>query len=209
MSVIDESWDICLNLKMIESDHYLIFAKIQSNHQDAVAKLLDEGFKTHRFVVNGTLNVNNDDELQIVLEKNKHLRCVINNKISELEIQQNKYETFKKDQKLLSQEIKETHEAFLLAKKFYKKYLKMYFTIESRNNAKHTIFIQFFTESKKESENYSVRLQRDIKSGVYELLNTTPKLKMLKEYQRRLQENNDVPELNITYYYHHLYQEYE
>lgn len=72
------------------------------------------------------------------------------------------------DHKLLSQEIKETHEAFLMAKKYYKKYLKMYYTIESRNGGMQTIFLQFFTEAKKESENYSVRLLRDTKTGFYQ-----------------------------------------
>lgn len=72
------------------------------------------------------------------------------------------------DQKLLSQGIKETHEAFLMAKKLYKKYLKIYYTIESRIDGSQTIFVQFFTEAKKESENYSIRLTRDTKIGRYQ-----------------------------------------
>lgn len=43
----------------------------------------------------------------------------------------------------------------------------MYYTIETKTNESHTIFVQFFTESKKESENYSVRLSRDTKTGSY------------------------------------------
>lgn len=74
---------------------------------------------------------------------------------------------FFSDQKLLSQEIKETHEAFLMAKKYYKKFLKMYYTVETRNTESQMIFIQFFTEAKNDSDNYSVRLLRDCKTGHY------------------------------------------
>lgn len=68
----------------------------------------------------------------------------------------------------MSQEIKETHEAFLMAKKYYKKFLKMYYTIESKSEGSQTVFVQFFTEAKKESENYTVRLLRDTKTGSYQ-----------------------------------------
>lgn len=44
----------------------------------------------------------------------------------------------------------------------------MYFSIESRKNDNQVIFVQFFTESKKDNENYSVRLIRNIKNGKYE-----------------------------------------
>lgn len=64
--------------------------------------------------------------------------------------------------------MKETHEAFLMARKCYKKFLRVYYSIEKRNKEKQTIFLQFFTEAKKDSENYSVRLIRDSKSGHYE-----------------------------------------
>lgn len=69
------------------------------------------------------------------------------------------------------QEIKEKHEAFLMAKKYYKKFLKMYFTIESKKDDSQTIFIQFFTEARKDSGKYSVRLQRDISKCKYECKN--------------------------------------
>lgn len=72
------------------------------------------------------------------------------------------------DQKIITQEIKETHEAFLMAKKYYKKYLKMYHTIESSNGETQTIFLQFFTEAKRDSELYSVRLSRNSKTRSYE-----------------------------------------
>lgn len=72
------------------------------------------------------------------------------------------------DQKLLAKEIKDTHEAFLMAKKFYKKHLKIYYTIESRKGEKQTIFVQFFTEVKKETDAYSVKLLCDTKTGVCE-----------------------------------------
>lgn len=72
------------------------------------------------------------------------------------------------DQKLISQEIKETHESFLMAKKYYKKFLKMYHTIESKNSETQTIFLQFFTEARRDSENYSVCLLRNTKIGQYQ-----------------------------------------
>lgn len=72
------------------------------------------------------------------------------------------------DHKLLTQEIKETHEAFLMAKKYYKKFLKIYYCIEKRSSDTQVIFVQFFTESKKDNENYSVRLLRHTTTGQYE-----------------------------------------
>lgn len=44
----------------------------------------------------------------------------------------------------------------------------MYHTVETKINDRQTIFVQFFTETKKESENYSVRLLRDFKTGKYQ-----------------------------------------
>lgn len=72
------------------------------------------------------------------------------------------------DHKLLSQEIKETHEAFLMAKKYYKKFLRIYYCIEKRYNDTQVVFVQFFTENKKDNENYSVRLLRHTNTGQYE-----------------------------------------
>ncbi|CAG9786169.1 unnamed protein product [Diatraea saccharalis] len=195
MSVTESNWNFCIFAKDIEKELYQNFEKTINNSRETVAKLLEAGFKTNRLVHDGITIFNNDNEMEVLVEKNKQLRHDINIKIGEVESQQYKYETFKKDQKLLSQEIKETHEAFLMAKKFYKKYLKIYYTIEARDGTKQKIFVQFFTESRKEPESYSVRLQRDTKSGCYELLYTTPNLNLLKEYQRRLKQTNDVPEL--------------
>lgn len=72
------------------------------------------------------------------------------------------------EQKVLSREIKDTHEAFLMAKKYYKKYLKIYYTIEARKGDEQTIFVQFFTEAKKDMDLYSIRLLCDTKTGNYE-----------------------------------------
>lgn len=72
------------------------------------------------------------------------------------------------DQKLLSQGVINRHEAFLMAKKYYKKFLKMYCTIESKNSSKQVIYVQFFTEFKKESEINSLRLSQDIDSEGYQ-----------------------------------------
>lgn len=44
----------------------------------------------------------------------------------------------------------------------------MYYTIELKSGGTQTIYVQFFTESKKESENYSVRLERNTKTGGYQ-----------------------------------------
>lgn len=72
------------------------------------------------------------------------------------------------DQKLLSQEIKEKHEAFLMAKKCYKKFLKMYYSVDPKIDCKQAAYVQFFTEAKKESDNYSVRLIKNLESGKYD-----------------------------------------
>lgn len=71
------------------------------------------------------------------------------------------------DQKLLSQEIKDTHEAFLMAKKYYKKYFKLYYTIEYEQDNTQKIIVQFFTESRKTTDNYSICLLRDMKTSSY------------------------------------------
>ncbi|XP_013169084.1 PREDICTED: uncharacterized protein LOC106118870 isoform X2 [Papilio xuthus] len=134
-----------------------------------------------------------DDDLRDLIENNKTLKQKIDIKLKELQHQQKQYETFKQDQKLLIQEIKEKHEAFLMAKKYYKKFLRMYFTIESRSNDSQTIFVQFFNEARKDSEKYSVRLLRNICKCKYELQSTNPQLKNIKELQRKLQDTNDVP----------------
>ncbi|KAL0893052.1 hypothetical protein ABMA27_014701 [Loxostege sticticalis] len=166
MSVIDE-WSFNLNFNDVEKERYSNFVQIINTKRENILLLLDDGFKVQK-MCNGTIDPNNDDELRILIEKNKQLRYDIDVKIEELNCQQSKYESYKKDQKLLSQEVKETHEAFLMARKCYKKFLRVYYSIEKRNKEKQTIFLQFFTEAKKDSENYSVRLIRDSKSGHYE-----------------------------------------
>lgn len=55
-----------------------------------------------------------------------------------------------------------------MAKKYYKKYLKIYFTVEGRQDGKQEIFLQFFTEVKKESKEYSVQLLKDTGTKRYE-----------------------------------------
>ncbi|KAI5651863.1 chromosome segregation protein spc25 domain-containing protein [Phthorimaea operculella] len=150
------------------------------------------GFKKQMYD-NNDISPSHDEELKTLIEKNKQLRNEIDKKLEELNKQKSEYETYKQDQKLLSQEIKDTHEAFLMAKKFYKKNLKIYYTIETRSNEKQTIYLQFFTEAKKECENYSIRLLRNTKTEHYELLETKPKLKKFDELKTTLQETNDVP----------------
>ncbi|KAJ8728144.1 hypothetical protein PYW08_016529 [Mythimna loreyi] len=195
MSIIEEIWDIQINLNLIEENSYIEFeAKVVSLHEH-VLNIISNDFRAKKYNnYNNNIAQNHDDELKNLIERNKQLRHDIDIKLEELSQQKTQYENYKKDQKLLSQEIKETHEAFLMAKKYYKKFLKMYYTIESKNEGSQTIFVQFFTEAKKESENYSVRLLRDTKTGCYQLSSVTPKLNIFKEVQKRLQETNDVPD---------------
>ncbi|XP_035433065.1 uncharacterized protein LOC118264607 [Spodoptera frugiperda] len=193
MSVIEDNWNIHYSLKSIEENSYMEFeSKVESLHEKFLG-VLENGFKHKKLNWNSNVTYNHDDELKTLIERNKQMRQEIDKKLEEFSQQKVQYENYKKDQKLLSQEIKETHEAFLMAKKYYKKFLKMYYTIESKGPGKQTIYVQFFTEAKKESENYSVRLLKDTKTGCYHLSSATPKLSDFKELQKRLDETNDVP----------------
>ncbi|XP_013199822.1 uncharacterized protein LOC106142568 [Amyelois transitella] len=191
MSVFQDDWDFRFDVQNIEKGSHLQ-SKVFDLHE-LILKLIEEGLKTQDINYNGSLSQGHDQELKILMEKNKNLRQEIESKLDGITRQQSQYEKYKQDQKQLSQEIKETHEAFLMAKKYYKKFLKMYYTIEMRTGDKQTIFVQFFTESKKDSDNYSMRMLRDTKTGYYELLSTTPKIPSLKEIQRKLKDSNDVP----------------
>ncbi|KAJ8730106.1 hypothetical protein PYW07_017144 [Mythimna separata] len=194
MSIIEEIWDVQINLNLIEENSYTEFeAKVISLHEH-VLNVISNDFRAKKYNnYNNNIARNHDDELKTLIERNKQLRHDIDTKLEELAQQKIQYENYKKDQKLLSQEIKETHEAFLMAKKYYKKFLKMYYTIESKTEGSQTVFVQFFTEAKRESENYSLRLLKDTKTGCYQLSSVTPKLSIFKEVQKRLQETNDVP----------------
>ncbi|XP_072931995.1 uncharacterized protein [Epargyreus clarus] len=192
MSITEESWKYAINLSEIEEKRFIDFELHINEHCNQILKLLEESF-LQGIIYQVNTGQSYDEELRLLVEKNKKLRQEVEDKLKTVSRQQTQYENYKQDQKLLSQEVKETHEAFLMAKKYYKKFLKMYYCIESRTDDKQVIYIQFFTEAKKDTENYSVRLIRNLKSKQYELLSTTPKLKMLKEYQRILQETEDVP----------------
>ncbi|CAK1547188.1 unnamed protein product [Leptosia nina] len=137
-----------------------------------------------------------EEQLQILSNSNQSLRKEIDEKIRGLAIQQSQYENYKQEHKFLTCKIKDTHESFLMARKCYKKYLNFYYTIESRDKEQQTIFVQFFSESKSDSEKYSVRLLRNTKTGKYSLLSIHPKDKInLKDAQIILEENNNVPGL--------------
>uniref|UniRef100_A0A2A4JS26 Kinetochore protein SPC25 n=1 Tax=Heliothis virescens TaxID=7102 RepID=A0A2A4JS26_HELVI len=193
MSIIEQNRYTKLNLNNIEENCYLEFeAKVESLNEHII-NIIENGFKDKKFNSNDNVLQNNDEELKVLVEQNKQLRYSIDTKLNEISQQKNQYENYKKDQKLLSQEIKETHEAFLMAKKYYKKFLKIYYTIESKSEGSQTIFIQFFTEAKKESENYSVRLVRNTNTGCYQLSTVKPKLKAFEELNNKLLETNDVP----------------
>ncbi|XP_032520785.2 kinetochore protein Spc25-like [Danaus plexippus] len=193
MTIMEENWNYKIDLNEIEASLYGNFELEVNNLCKDVLLVLEEGFISKSIDYQTNLAQTYDEELKNLVESNKSLKQKIDIKIKTLTQQQTQYETFKKDQKLLTQEIKETHEAFLMAKKCYKKILKMYFSIESRKNDNQVIFVQFFTESKKDNENYSVRLIRNIKNGKYELLSVNPKLKCLKELQKEMCDTNNVP----------------
>ncbi|PZC86407.1 uncharacterized protein LOC110376318 [Helicoverpa armigera] len=194
MSIIEQNWCTELNLNNIEEKCYQEFeAKVESLNEHLI-NIIENGFKDKKkYNSNNNVLQNNDEELKALIEQNKQLRHSIDIKLNELSQQKNQYENYKKDQKLLSQEIKETHEAFLMAKKYYKKFLKIYYTIEAKSEGSQTIFVQFFTEAKKESENYSVRLVRNTNTGCYQLSSAIPKLKVFEEVSKKLLETNDVP----------------
>ncbi|XP_053607624.1 uncharacterized protein LOC128673654 [Plodia interpunctella] len=193
MSVFHDDWNFRFDAQDIDKASNFK-SKLLDLHEQ-ILNLLDDEFKLSNIVYNGgSLAQSHDQELKMLMEKNKQLRQEIDCKLEGITRQQSQYEKYKQDQKQLSQEIKETHEAFLTAKKYYKKFLKMYYTIESRDIDKQTIFVQFFTESKKDSENYSMRLLRNTNTGNYELLCMTPNLPNFKEVQRKLKETNDVSE---------------
>ncbi|XP_059047157.1 uncharacterized protein LOC131842597 [Achroia grisella] len=194
MSVIEDNWDFQFDLHSVENESFHEFQVKVDNVNERVVKLLEDGFKPQNINYNFINTQNHDgDELKNLIDKNKQLRQDIDVKLEDIAQRQSRYEHCKQDQKLLSQEIKETHEAFLMAKKYYKKYLKMYYTIESRSNEKQAIFIQFFTEYKKDSDHYSLSLSRDCNLGKYDLISITPKVPIFKEVQRRLKETNDLP----------------
>ncbi|XP_063533923.1 uncharacterized protein LOC134744149 [Cydia strobilella] len=191
MSVIDETWDFKIDIKQIDEQ---LFCEFKSDEGDLSKQIANQlGFQTQNLNYSVSSAKNSDDELRVITEKNKQLVHDIKSKVEEYEQQQVEYSKFKSEQKLLTMEIKDTHEAFLMAKKYYKKFLKIYFTIELRNDGKDGIFLQFFTEAKKESKGNSVYLLRDSKTKHYEVLEITPGQEICKEVQQKLQATNDVP----------------
>ncbi|XP_014367688.2 uncharacterized protein LOC106718190 [Papilio machaon] len=194
MCTVEGNWNYEFDIINIEKSNFSNLEIILNNFQECALKTLENTFTTEARSYKDVTQ-KSDDDLRDLLEKNKTLKQKIDIKLKELQQQQKQYETFKQDQKLLIQEIKEKHEAFLMAKKYYKKFLRMYFTIESKNKDSQTIFVQFFNETRKDSEKYSVRLLRNISKCKYDLLSTNPQLKNVKELQRKLEETNDVPGL--------------
>ncbi|KPJ08130.1 hypothetical protein RR48_12869 [Papilio machaon] len=192
MCTVEGNWNYEFDIINIEKSNFSNLEIILNNFQECALKTLENTFTAEARTCKDVTQ-KSDDDLRDLLEKNKTLKQKIDIKLKELQQQQKQYETFKQDQKLLIQEIKEKHEAFLMAKKYYKKFLRMYFTIESKNKDSQTIFVQFFNETRKDSEKYSVRLLRNISKCKYDLLSTNPQLKNVKELQRKLEETNDVP----------------
>lgn len=192
MVLLDENWNYHVDIFDSEEQDLVEFEKkikCMSNH---VLDLLE--YSHFNKLATGTDSApSTQADLRGLIEKNKQLREEIDEKVDELKQHQTKYENFKQDRKLLTQEIKDTYEAFLMGKKYYKKYLKLYLAIDSVEDDKQKIFVQFFTESRKPSEMYSIVLLRDMKTSEYELIEMTPKLTSYKEIQKKLQETNDAP----------------
>ncbi|KOB77121.1 Protein translocase subunit SecA [Operophtera brumata] len=140
MSVIDDNWDYSIDLHHFDNVSYYELKATICNIKELILHELEDSYKLHKFVYNGKVAQSHDDELKDLVEKNRILR----------------------------NELKETHEAFLMAKKYYKKFLKMYHTVESMNSETQTIFLQYFTEAKRDSQNYSIRLLRNIKTRQYQ-----------------------------------------
>ncbi|XP_068631727.1 uncharacterized protein [Battus philenor] len=193
MSLIEENWNYEVDILHIENSYFVNFKSVITNYFESALKTLENSVWADNYRNLNGQKPSNDDDLTNLMEKNKTLRQEIDLKVKNVQKQQNRYSTIKQDQKLLSQEIKEKHEAFLMAKKYYKKFLRIYFTIESKNEDNQTIFVQFFTEAKKDSECYSIRLLRHSKTAKYQLLSTNPNINFVKEIQKKLNKNNDLP----------------
>ncbi|KAG6462751.1 hypothetical protein O3G_MSEX013440 [Manduca sexta] len=193
MGGIEDEWNLNLLLEDIEYSSFAEFEICFSNIHTAINTLLDNAFKLEKSKNTKFTTESYDEELKYLCDKNKILKQELDALSEQISKKQLQYEERKKDVKLFEQEIKDRHEAFLMAKKNYKKILKIYFTIESKDAEKETIFIQFFTEARKESENYSVHLVKDTKLGHFQILSTTPNLEEFKEIKRKLLETNDVP----------------
>ncbi|XP_039753832.1 uncharacterized protein LOC120629119 [Pararge aegeria] len=192
MGVIDENWNYEFDIEATEKSSNIAFELKINDLCESVLKAFDYGF-VNIVVDKDCLARNKDEEFKLLIEKNKELKHEIEIKLKDLSQQQSQYENFKRDQKLLEQEIKETHEAFLMGRKQYKKCLNIYYSIESKSNEMQVVFIQFFTELKKIGESYSIYLLRNSKTHQYTLQSMNPTLRIFKELQRKLQETNDVP----------------
>ncbi|XP_045771722.1 uncharacterized protein LOC123871805 [Maniola jurtina] len=191
MGIIDENWNYEIDIGECEKRANRLFELQINTLCESILKALDKGF-INIVEDKDCLARNNDEELKLLFERNKEIKQDIEIKLKELSQQQAQFENFKRDQKLLKQEVKETHEAFLMARKHFKKSLNIYYSIESRSKEIQIVFVQFFTELKKNGDNYSVCLLKNIKTRQYTLQSTNPTIKLFKELQRRLQENNDV-----------------
>lgn len=95
MSIIEENWDIKLNLTTIEENNYVEFeARVKCLHEH-ILNLIDNGFKVHKYNYNGNV-AQNDDELITLMERNKQLRHDIDSKLEDLSQQKIQYENYKK-----------------------------------------------------------------------------------------------------------------
>lgn len=94
MSLIEEIWDIQINLNLIEENNYIDFqAKVVSLHEH-VLNIIENGFRVNKSNFNNSVPQNHD-ELKTIIERNKQLRHDIDKKVEELSQQKLHYEKYK------------------------------------------------------------------------------------------------------------------
>lgn len=96
MSIIEEIWDIQINLDQIEENSYNEFeAKVVSSHEHVI-NVIENGFRVNKYNCSNNVALNHDDELKILIERNKQLRLDIDTKLEEFSQQKVQYENYKK-----------------------------------------------------------------------------------------------------------------
>ncbi|CAH4032574.1 uncharacterized protein LOC123715015 [Pieris brassicae] len=182
-----------LDFDKLEEKMYGIFKTSVLNYTQDILNLFDNRCILQKPAYRPNSANTLEEELDILHQLNKNLKKEIDENLEKLSQKQNEYESFKQDHKLITNQIKETHESLLMARRCYKNFLNFYYTIESKQIDQQVIFIQFFTQSKRDSEKYSIRLLRNTQTGKYSLQEINPTLKNNKYVVRILEHTNNVP----------------
>ena len=96
MSIIEEIWDVQVNLNLLEENSYIEFeSKVVSLHEHVV-NVIENGFRVNKYNCSNNVALNHDDELKTLIERNKQLRQDIDMKLEELSQQKIQYENYKK-----------------------------------------------------------------------------------------------------------------